>query len=220
MCSIFGIMYYKSCSKNILKDVMTKLSTKTIHRGPDENEIQYFENAAIGMNRLSIIGPKEKNVMVQKDKNFYSVFNGEITNYKSLEIEINKNIKCDSEVILPLFKKYNRNFVKKLGGMFAISIYDELDKKLYLYRDPLGVKPLYYYSNNEFFIFASEIKAIYSVINKKPNVNFDAIDNILRYGCNPGRDTAICEIKKVLPRRNDYNLQWKNRERKVLEFKK
>lgn len=80
MCSIYGIMYYKKCPKDVLQEKMTKMSIKTIHRGPDENEIQYFENGAIGMNRLSIIGPNDRNAMVQRDNQIYSVFNGEITN--------------------------------------------------------------------------------------------------------------------------------------------
>lgn len=62
-----------------------------------------------------------------------------------------------------------------------------------------GVKPLYYYANNEYFIFASEIKAIYAAMNYKPEVDYNAIDNILRYAFNPGRDTTFYEIKKVLP---------------------
>lgn len=70
----------------------------------------------------------------------------------------------------------------------------------YIYGEMLfGVKPLYYYLNDEYFIFASEIKAVYSAMDYKPDVNYDAIDNILRYSFNPGRSTSICEIKKVLP---------------------
>ncbi len=199
MCSIYGIIYFKSCPKNVLETRMKKMSTKTIHRGPDVNEIKYFDNASIGMNRLSVIGPNYKKAMIQNEGQFYSIFNGEITNYKELGNELHIDPQCDSEIILPLYKKYNKSFVKKLGGMFSIALYDDYAKEFTLWRDPLGVKPLYYYMNNDFFIFASEIKAIYSAIDKKPELNYNAIDNILRYGLNPGNTTAFHEIKKVLP---------------------
>ncbi len=142
MCSIYGIMYYKKCSRSILEDKMTKMCIKTIHRGPDENEIQYFENGAVGMNRLSIIGPNDRKAMVQRDNQIYSVFNGEITNYKTLKNELSLNIQCDSQIILPMFKKYSEDFVKKLGGMFSIAIYDNMKNKLWLWRDALRSKAI------------------------------------------------------------------------------
>lgn len=199
MCSVYGMIFRKKCQKSFLEDKMTKMSEETIHRGPDENEILYFEHAAIGMNRLSIIGPDDRNAMVQKDGQIYSVFNGEITNYKNLNKDFLRNIQCDSEIILPMYRKYNYDFVKKLGGMFSIAIYDNIKNTICLWRDPLGIKPLYYYSNSEYFIFASEIKAIYAAMDSKPEVDYNAIDNILRYGFNSGRGTVFYGIKKVLP---------------------
>ena len=142
MCSIYGIMYYKN-HKNQLEEKMRKMSKATIYRGPDENEIKYFDNTAIGMNRLSIIGPKCPNTMVQNCKEIYSVFNGEITNFKDFRNDVNINADCDSKVIIPLYKKYGDNFVKKLGGMFAIAIED--GEKTVLIRDQFGTKPMYYY---------------------------------------------------------------------------
>ena len=133
MCSIYGIMYYKNCNKIFIEEKMKKMSKETIHRGPDETEIKFFKNAAIGINRLSIIGKIGKNAMVQNSNDgIYSVSNCEITNFKDLCKDINTFVNfdfdcdcdCDSKVIIPLYKKYGDNFVKKLGGMFAIAIYN------------------------------------------------------------------------------------------------
>lgn len=137
MCSIYGVVYFKNCTRRNLEEKMTKMSMKTIHRGPDENEVMYFDSAAIGMNRLSIIAPNKKNTMVQKEGQNYSVFNGEITNYKEISKELLQHIKCDSEVILPMYRKYGSDFVKKLGGMFSISIYNSIKNEIYLWRDAL-----------------------------------------------------------------------------------
>ena len=208
MCSIYGIMYYKNCNKIFIEEKMKKMSKETIHRGPDETEIKFFKNAAIGINRLSIIGKIGKNAMVQNSNDgIYSVSNCEITNFKDLCKDINTFVNfdfdcdcdCDSKVIIPLYKKYGDNFVKKLGGMFAIAMYNSNTNTICLWRDALGVKPLYYYFCKDCFIFASEIKAIYAVLENKPEINFNCIDNILRYGFNPGSDTIFCNIKKVMP---------------------
>ena len=199
MCSIYGIVYYKNHHKNYIEEKMKKMSLVTIHRGPDENEVKYFENAAIGMNRLSIIGPDDDKVMVQNSKDIYSVFNGEITNFKELCKDITADVKCDSEVIIPLYEKYGDDFVKQLGGMFSIAMYNSKENSLSIWRDALGVKPIYYYSDKDCFIFASEIKAIYEVLDNKPEINYNCIDNILRYAFNPGKGTAFCNIKKVMP---------------------
>lgn len=199
MCSIYGIMYYKNHPKNYIEEKVKKMSSKTIHRGPDGREVKYFENGAIGMNRLSIIGPDDKKAMVQEYEDIYSVFNGEITNFKELSEDLSINVNCDSEVILPLYNKCGDDFVKQLGGMFAIAMYNSGKKSISLWRDALGVKPLYYYSDKDCFIFASEIKAIYAVLDKKPEINNTCIDNILRYAFNPGSQTIFCGIKKVMP---------------------
>ena len=199
MCSIYGIIYYKNHPKKYIEKEIQIMSLKTVHRGPDENEVEYFANGAIGMNRLSIIGPEDKKAMVQNSEDIYSVFNGEITNYKEISNNLSIDVMCDSEVILPMYKKYGEDFATKLGGMFSIAIYNSKENKLSLWRDALGVKPLYYYSNKDCFIFASEIKAIYSVLKKKPKINYECIDNILRYAFNPGENTAFCGIKKVMP---------------------
>lgn len=198
MCGIFGIVYNKEIAKAELMSKMDKMSKISKYRGPDQGSIKVFGNAAIGMNRLSILEP-DANCTINESmsSNSYAVFNGEISNYLELDMELKG--KCDSSIILPLYEKYKDFFVKKLAGMFAIAIYDNATKSLKLYRDQLGIKPLYYCITDECFIFASEIKMIYSVLDRKPTINISAIDHILRYRFEPGEGTVFNEIKKVLP---------------------
>ena len=115
MCSIYGIMYYKNCCRNSITDRMNKMCLKTMHRGPDENEIVYFENGAIGMNRLSIIGPSYKKAMVQQDKEIYSVLNGEITNNNTKIRLVHTSLyKCTNLIFY-----YNIYFISRLFLFFV-----------------------------------------------------------------------------------------------------
>ncbi|OPH47987.1 asparagine synthase (glutamine-hydrolyzing) [Paenibacillus ferrarius] len=202
MCSIYGMMFFEPVHPDTLKAKMEKMAEVSQHRGPDQSEIVVLDQVAIGMNRLSIISPEE-NSTVQKDRyqKRYAVLNGEIVNYRKLQgMLANKPTQnCDSAVILPLYEEYGRDFITKLAGMFAISIYDEKSGTLQLWRDPLGIKPLYYYFSNECVIFASEIKMIYAVMDEKPMVEFSAVDHILRYRLHPSSTTAFKGICKVLP---------------------
>lgn len=202
MCGINGLIYFKRVSKKKLANKIRVMQNMTHHRGPDQDEVLIFDQAAIGMNRLAIVAPNEKS-MIQSIKinNKYSVFNGEIVNYKKLRTLLKKSVgqQSDSAIILPLFEKFGQDFVKKLAGMFAIAIYDQPNHTLKLFRDPLGIKPLYYFHSDECVIFSSEIKAIYAVMDKAPEVDFAAIDHILRYRFQPGRSTVFSNIKRVLP---------------------
>lgn len=198
MCSIFGIISFKNECKDILKNKIDIMACMSKYRGPDQSNVIIFENAAIGMNRLSIIAPNE-NSTIHKFQEKYSVFNGEISNYKELLSLIDIESKCDSSIILPLFEKYGQDFIHKLAGMFSIALYDNNKKTIQLWRDHLGVKPLYYHFSNDYFIFASEIKMIYAVMNERPTINVSAIDHILKYRFEPGNTTIFNEIHKVLP---------------------
>ncbi|MBA9088680.1 asparagine synthase (glutamine-hydrolyzing) [Fontibacillus solani] len=202
MCGIFGIMYFDDIGYDLLNEKIKRMSTVSKHRGLDQSEVYVANRVAIGMNRLSIIAPEES-FAIQKhlSSRRYAVINGEITNYRHVK-SILKNKpehKCDSAVILPSYEEFGERFVEMLAGMFAIAIYDEESHSFQLWRDPLGIKPLYYYHSTKCVIFASEIKMIYAVLDNRPEIEFSAIDNILRYRLNPGRSTVFKGIQKVLP---------------------
>ena len=203
MCSINGIIYFNRVSRKELQDKICKMQEITKHRGPDQSDILLLDQAVLGISRLAIIAPTDNSTIksMEIDKK-YVVFNGEIVNYKKLRKLLNDpsiNQKSDSALILPLFKKLGQNFIKELAGMFAIGVYDELNNRLQLWRDPLGIKPLYYYQSKNCIIFSSEIKAIYTVMDSEPELDFAALDHILRFRFQPGRSSVFPEIKKVLP---------------------
>ncbi len=203
MCGIHGIINFnKSKSQNLQEKIKLMLNI-TKHRGPDQKDILVFNQAAIGINRLSIVAPNEHSTIqsMAGDKK-YALFNGEIVNHHKLRKllqhpPIHQN--SDSAIILPLFKEFGPEFIQKLAGMFAIAIYDQQNNRLQLWRDPLGIKPLYYYRSKDCVIFSSEIKAIHAVMDVKPEVNFAAVDHILRYRFHPGQSTVFPDIKRVLP---------------------
>lgn len=175
----------------------------TAHRGPDSSGLMCDSNVALGVNRLSIVAPEDTSLIPTsrlKNGYLYALFNGEIVNYKGLQKEVDSShMFGDTSTIIPLYLKYGASFIHKLAGMFAIAIYDERKKRLDLWRDPLGIKPLYYYATKERVIFSSEIKAIYSALGQKPGLEFAPIDHILTMRFHPGISTPFNGIQRVLP---------------------
>ncbi|WP_024789137.1 asparagine synthase (glutamine-hydrolyzing) [Lebetimonas sp. JH292] len=182
MCAIFGII-----SSYDLKKVKKALDLM-IHRGRDFQNIVEFRRGVFGFNRLAI---ENVNINMQplKVENRIFVFNGEIYNYKNLIKKYNLNVKTEIEVIAKLWEKFGVDFVKKIEGMFAIAVYD---KKLFLFRDEFGKKPLYFTKTG---IFASEIKAILPFTGKK--LNFNALAEYLAYNSSIAPNTIYQEIYKL-----------------------
>ncbi len=172
MCAIFGIIgEYES-------DKARKSLALLSHRGPDYCGIIEKENLFIAHNRLSIVDLSENaSQPMIKDETILS-FNGEIYNFKKLQKELGVQSDSDTEVLLYAYKKWGLNFTKYLEGMFAIAIYDR--GVLYLFRDRLGKKPLYYMQTEEAFIFASEIKALKPYLKNK-KLNMDALHSYLSF---------------------------------------
>ena len=160
MCGIFGIL--NNDESNDLKD-LDLLSDSMIHRGPDDKGILNKSKWAIGMRRLSIIDISGGHQPISNSSNdIHLVCNGEIYNYISLRkslITLGYTFKTNSdvEVILHLYQEYGCDAIHHLNGMFAFAIYDETKDLLWLARDRLGIKPLYYSFNGTNFIFSSEI---------------------------------------------------------------
>ena len=203
MCSILGLIdFNKNCSdkaQNIF-NVNKFLS----HRGPDDKGFYNDENIALAFNRLSIIDIEKGNQPVIFDE-IISIFNGEIYNFKEIKEELkSKNYvfksNSDSEVIPIAFKHWGLDFINKLDGMFAISIYDKKNKKVYLIRDRVGVKPLYYSRFNNTILFSSELKGIINYPGFEKEINFTAIKSYLafRYPTN-GKNIFFKNINRVDP---------------------
>jgi len=160
MCGISGFNW-----KN--EKILTNMLDSINHRGPDDRGTYITENISLGHNRLSIIdlSKKGKNPIWNEDKTVCIIFNGEIYNYKKLTKKLKEkghrfSTNTDTECILHGYEEYGEEILKKLNGMFAFAIYNKTKNSLFLARDRLGMKPLYYYYKDDKFIFASEIKAI------------------------------------------------------------
>ena len=172
MCAIAGIVGTKI---NLIK----KMSSCMRHRGPDDEKIKidYKNQVALSMLRLSILDLKSKGLCLYEEDEFTLSYNGEIYNYKELKSQlISKGFKfktsCDTELFLKSFIYWGEKCFEKFNGMFSAAIYDQKRNKIYLARDIAGEKPLYFYKKNKTFAFASEAKAFYK--------NFDLTKNLKR----------------------------------------
>ncbi len=191
MCSILGqINFEKNVNSNKEISILNSLLK---HRGPDDEGYFNDEYVSLAFNRLSIIDLQTGNQPI-KTYNIVSIFNGEIYNFKELKKElIDKGYKfrtnSDSEVIPVAYKAWGTQFFKKLRGMFAICIYDLDKKKIYLARDQVGIKPLYYFKTNNSIIFASEVKPLINHSKFKKEIDYSGITSYFlhRYTTNNKR---------------------------------
>lgn len=201
MCGIHVVIHFKGVSPAQIQGEINTMLNRAQHRGPDQSDIAILGNqAALGMNRLSIVAPNERST-IQISAGNYAVFNGEIVNHRRLRdgLQHPSTSQSDSAVILPLLEEQGEDSIKQLAGMFAIGVHNLYEGKVQLWRDPLGVKPLYYYQSNDRVIVSSEVKSIYAVMPHEPEIDFAALDHILRYRFQPGRTTVFPDIQRVLP---------------------
>jgi asparagine synthase (glutamine-hydrolysing) len=203
MCGIFGKLFFEK-TKIEEKDYKDCLDTIS-HRGPDDEGFYVDENIILGSKRLAIIDLSEAGhmPMTNEDGRFWMVFNGEIYNFLELRKDLEKRHKfksrTDSEVLLHLYEEKGVDCLKYLRGMFAFAIWDKKEKVLFLARDRVGKKPLKYYSNAKFFIFASELKAILKDKEVKKEIDWGAIDEYLTYQYVPHPKTGFKGIFKLEP---------------------
>lgn len=175
------------------------------HRGPDDEGFYVSGQIGLGFRRLSIIdlgGGHQP--LSNEDGSVWIVFNGEIYNYLDLrKFLLSKGhvfrTKSDTEVIVHLYEELGEACVKELRGMFAFAIWNERQKTLFLARDRVGIKPLYYRLTNRSLIFASEIKAILADPEVNSDVAVEMIDRFLTYDYLPGDATLFCGIQKLEP---------------------
>ncbi len=142
--------------------------------------------------------------MASDDKKMWIVYNGEVYNYRTIREELTKNghsfrSNCDTEVVLKSYKQWGAKCLDRFNGMFAFAIWDEADKTLFLARDRLGIKPLYYCDSERTFAFASEIKALLECDGFPRDINFGAFDSYLTFRYTPGPDTIFEHIRKFPP---------------------
>lgn len=205
MCGICGIVSNKFGSGE-KECIVKRMCDDMIHRGPDHYGSVEFEEAAIGMRRLSIIDLSDagNQPMMNEDRTVWSVCNGEIYNYEEVRAKLVRKghafrSQSDTEVIVHLYEEYGKDCVHMLRGMFAFAIWDTKSKELFLARDRLGIKPVYFIQSAGHFVFASEIKAIKSSGLFDLQINYQSVDNFLSLGYVPPPETMFKDIYALLP---------------------
>lgn len=204
MCGITG--YFKSEDRLLSKDSLIEATNSIRHRGPDDAGYYEDENVGLGHRRLSIIDLSSAGhqPMTSANGRYIIAYNGEIYNYLQLKQELQSNgfqfrSQSDTEVVVNGFEYWGSAIFEKLNGIFAISIWDKAEKKLILARDRMGVKPLYYWHENDLLLFGSEIKTILSYDIVKRKINLQSFHEFLYYGYALGENTMFSGIKKILP---------------------
>ena len=216
MCGFVGFCDDSKNKKKIIRDMADIIK----HRGPDSDGYYVDNNIALGFRRLSIIDlDKGSQPIFNEDKDKVIVFNGEIYNYKEIREELKSkghkfSTNTDTEVILHGYEEYKEDILNKLRGMFAFVIYDIKEKSLFGARDFYGIKPFYYYYDNENFLFGSEIKSFLGSPNFKKELNKNMLSQYLTFQCSIGEDTFFKNTYKLLP---GYYFIYKDKE---LEIKK
>lgn len=204
MCGIFGRV---NRNAPIDKDLFLTQLNKIANRGPDAFGTFFDGNVGLGHRRLSIVDLSENGnqPMFNEDKSIAIIFNGEIYNYKQvlarLRDEHTLRSKSDTEALLHGYEEFGVDLTKYIEGLFAFCIYDRKNKQLFFARDHFGKKPLYYYYDDETFVFGSELKTILQdvAIKKKLTLDRSSIEKFLFYGYIPSPHSIFNQIHKLEP---------------------
>ena len=218
MCGIVGFVGARENAQTILQAMMDRIA----HRGPD-GQGQFLEGpVALGQRRLSIIDlDGGKQPMYNEDGSLVVVFNGEIYNFQALTAELQAAghtfaTRSDTEVLLHGYEEWGKGMLDRLRGMFTFALWDRKAETLFLARDHFGIKPLYYYQNEEGeLLFGSEIKSFLDHPGFHKALNEDQLSLYLSYQYSPGEDTFFRGVKKLLPA---HCLTWQRGEIKIERY--
>jgi asparagine synthase (glutamine-hydrolysing) len=204
VCGICGKLSFDHEAR-ISTRLLKAMADSIQHRGPDDEGYYTSGPVGFGFRRLSIIDlDTGHQPMCNEDASVWIVFNGEIYNYQELRCNLAARghvfkTQTDTEVIVHLYEEFGEACVEKLRGMFAFAIWDERQQTLFVARDRIGIKPLYYWLSEKSLIFGSEIKAILADPEVKPEVVPEMIDRFLTFYYVPGEETLFRNIRKLAP---------------------
>jgi asparagine synthase (glutamine-hydrolysing) len=202
VCGICGTVNFNGMAP-LESSTLQKMCAAIKHRGPDDEGTFIRPTVGLGMRRLSIIDLSGGHQPIFNESGTICiVFNGEIYNYLELRHLLEKLghhfcTQCDTEVIVHAYEQWGKECPNKLRGMFAFAIWDAGKEELFIARDRLGQKPLYYHLDGNRFVFASEIKAILQYATVPRRINFQALDAFLTLGYVPAPDTMFDGISKL-----------------------
>jgi asparagine synthase (glutamine-hydrolysing) len=204
MCGIAGYLH-NGAEPIHLEEKVRAMTDTMVHRGPDGSGVYANQQVGLGHRRLSIIDLSlGTQPMSNAAKTLWITFNGEIYNY----IELRKSLKhegykfrthSDTEVLIALYEQYGPSMLSRINGMFAFAIWDVRQRKLFIARDRVGKKPLYYYQDRERFLFASELKALLCESQVPRSVSPSSMEMFFHFGFIPAPYTILQGIHKLLP---------------------
>lgn len=204
MCGITGIIL--TAQARVDQGVLRRMTESIAHRGPDDDGYFWGNQVAFGHCRLSIIDAAGgRQPMLSADEGVVLTYNGEIYNFQYLRRELEGlghsfKTECDTEVLLMAYLEWGEDCVSRLRGMFAFAIWDNRKGELFLARDRLGIKPLYYASLPDgTFLFASELKALLQHPGLKRQLRLDAVEDYLALGYVPDPKSILTGVEKLPP---------------------
>lgn len=204
MCGICGIFQFDG--QPVSESLLDKMCRTMIHRGPDGQGIYTSHFIGLGQRRLAIIDLSQRGQapLSNEDESVWVVLNGEIYNFQELRADLTKKghifkSATDTEVIVHLYEEYGIDCLERMRGMFAFALWDKRQKRLFIARDRLGKKPLFYTNTGSSLVFGSKIEAL--TLHPRVSVapDFRAIDSYLRYQYVPSPQTAFEGISKLQP---------------------
>jgi len=208
MCGIVGFRTNRDFSR--LRDALPEATSRLVHRGPDDTGLFFDQESGVGLGhrRLSVIDLSEagRQPMASDDGMVNIVYNGEIYNFQEIRSTLEGHghhfrTETDTEVILNAYMEWGMDCLTRFVGMFALALWDSRSRLLFLARDRLGIKPLYYHFTPGELIFASELKALMAFKGFPRDIDPDAVPLFLHYQYIPSPRTVFKDTFKLLPGR-------------------
>lgn len=222
MCGINGIALSSRSRGSIEVAVIERMRDVIRHRGPDDEGIFIDGRVGLGHRRLAIVDVAAGHQpMTNEDGSLHITYNGEIYNHADFRPALETSghtyrTHCDTETILHLYEEYGESCVSYLRGMFAFAIWDQRRRELFIARDRLGVKPLYYtHTDDGSLYFGSEIKTLLEAGAVKPEINFQALPDYLANHATSGEETLFRGVKRLLP---GHTLLWRDGEIQLKKY--
>jgi asparagine synthase (glutamine-hydrolysing) len=222
MCGINGIALSSRSTRRLDARLIARMRDVLKHRGPDDSGIFVDGNIGLGHRRLSIVDVASGHQpMTNEDGTLHIIYNGEIYNHADFRADLEARghryrTHCDTETILHLYEEDGARALRHLRGMFAFAIWDQVRRELFIARDRLGVKPLYYaHTDDGSLYFASEIKALLEARAVVPEMNYRALPDYLANHATSGEETLFRGIKRLLP---GHTLRWRDGEARIEKY--
>ena len=204
MCGICGKLNFDR-ERPVPQSQLKQMADAIYHRGPDDEGYYTSGPVGFGFRRLSIIDLNTGHQPISnEDGTIWIVFNGEIYNFQELRDDLQKKghvfrTKTDTEAIVHLYEEYGERCVEKLRGMFGFAIWDSARRRLFVARDRVGIKPIYYALTKDSFVFGSEMKAVLASGDVPQEVDPQMVDRFLTYHYLPGEETSLKSVRKLPP---------------------